>query len=161
MQWTPQTPSGFSNLPVYPLTSEPAPIHLLGGSPTLAWAALQGLISLQQQLDGLSFTAVFIMVNNSCPSASLGAVNGMAQSLSALARAVGPALAGAVWSASIDPALAAWFPLGHATLFVLLGSIGLLDLGLSYLVPSDIQQSVDEDRRLVEISPQPGGVMPG
>lgn len=30
------------NLPVYPLTSEPAPIHLLGGSPTLAWAALQG-----------------------------------------------------------------------------------------------------------------------
>eukprot|EP00669_Euglena_mutabilis_P008622 TRINITY_DN3644_c0_g1_i1.p1 TRINITY_DN3644_c0_g1~~TRINITY_DN3644_c0_g1_i1.p1 ORF type:complete len:413 (-),score=102.72 TRINITY_DN3644_c0_g1_i1:461-1699(-) len=63
---------------VIPLTLGYPHIHLLGGSPTLAWAALQGLISLQQQLDGLSFTAVFIMVNNSCPSASLGAVNGMA-----------------------------------------------------------------------------------
>jgi MFS family permease len=48
-----------------------------------------------------SFTAVMIQVNHSVYEDYLGAVNGLGQSLAALARAIGPALGGMLWSMSI------------------------------------------------------------
>lgn len=48
----------------------------------------------------LAFGAVMIQVNHSVHDEYLGAVNGLGQSLAALARAIGPALGGALWSLS-------------------------------------------------------------
>jgi hypothetical protein len=48
-----------------------------------------------------SFTAVMIQVNHSVYEDYLGAVNGLGQSLAALARAIGPAFGGFLWSVSI------------------------------------------------------------
>jgi hypothetical protein len=45
-----------------------------------------------------AFTAVMILINHSVTEEHLGAVNGLGQSLGSLARAVGPALGGALWS---------------------------------------------------------------
>jgi MFS family permease len=47
-----------------------------------------------------AFSAVMIQVNHSVHDEYLGAVNGLGQSLAALARAIGPALGGAMWSIS-------------------------------------------------------------
>jgi len=46
----------------------------------------------------LTFTAVMILINNCVTEEHLGAVNGLGQSLGSLARAIGPALGGALWS---------------------------------------------------------------
>lgn len=47
-----------------------------------------------------AFTAVMILINHSVTEEHLGVVNGLGQSLGSLARAVGPALGGALWSIS-------------------------------------------------------------
>jgi MFS family permease len=47
-----------------------------------------------------SFTAVIIQVNHSVENQYLGRVNGLGQSLASLARAIGPALGGMLWSIS-------------------------------------------------------------
>jgi MFS family permease len=47
-----------------------------------------------------SFTAVIIQVNHSVENEYLGRVNGLGQSLASLARAIGPALGGMLWSVS-------------------------------------------------------------
>lgn len=50
----------------------------------------------------LSFTAVMLQINHSVLPEYLGAVNGLGQSLASLARAVGPALGGLLWSVAIQ-----------------------------------------------------------
>ena len=50
----------------------------------------------------LCFTAVMIQVNHSAEEEYLGSVNGLGQSLAALARAIGPAFGGLLWSLSIQ-----------------------------------------------------------
>merc|ERR1712216_567486 len=49
---------------------------------------------------GMQFTAVMIQVNDSVADRHLGVVNGLGQSIGALARAIGPALGGMLWSIS-------------------------------------------------------------
>ena len=46
----------------------------------------------------LSFTSAIMMVNHSVTDEYLGAVNGLGQSLGALARCLGPAVGGLLWS---------------------------------------------------------------
>lgn len=48
----------------------------------------------------MTFTAVMIQINHAVFPRDLGVVNGLGQSLASLARAVGPALGGAMWSVS-------------------------------------------------------------
>jgi hypothetical protein len=50
----------------------------------------------------MHFTAMMIQVNDSVADKNLGAINGLGQSIGALARAVGPALGGILWSVSMD-----------------------------------------------------------
>ena len=49
----------------------------------------------------MHFTAMMIQVNDSVADKNLGAVNGLGQSIGALARAIGPALGGILWSLSV------------------------------------------------------------
>jgi cyanate permease len=64
------------------------------------WALLITCASIKNVFACMTFTAVMMQVNDSCPSRYLGAVNGLGQSLGALARAIGPALGGILWSLS-------------------------------------------------------------
>ena len=50
-----------------------------------------------------AFTASMIMLNNSVEDSHLGKVNGLGQSVAALARAVGPAVGGILWYSSLSP----------------------------------------------------------
>jgi len=64
------------------------------------WTVLPIVNVLKSVFTCFAFSAVMIQVNHSVYDEYLGAVNGLGQSLAALARAVGPALGGALWSVS-------------------------------------------------------------
>lgn len=49
-----------------------------------------------------TFNRTMIMINNSVFDESLGAVNGLGQSMAALARTIGPAIGGLLWSISLE-----------------------------------------------------------
>lgn len=70
----------------------------------------------------LSFTPMMLLVNNSAPRSSLGAVNGLGQSMASIARAVGPAVGGALWS------------VGTVTSFIYINFIALTVLTVATLV---------------------------
>ena len=64
------------------------------------WFLLVISIVLKNISACVSFTANMIMLNNSVFDPHLGAINGLGQSLASLARAIGPAIGGALWSLS-------------------------------------------------------------
>jgi MFS family permease len=66
------------------------------------WVLLILCAVLKSVLSCLSFTAVMIMINNSVFDHHLGAANGLGQCLASLARAIGPAVGGALWSISVQ-----------------------------------------------------------
>ena len=90
-----------------------------------------------------SFTAVMIQVNHSVYEDYLGAVNGLGQSLAALARAIGPAFGGFLWSVSIK------------SKFVFLNFIGVsMLLVICFFVNRQLPDAIDfkkKDRRRGEM----------
>lgn len=66
----------------------------------ILWTLLPLVNVLKSVFSCLAFGAVMIQVNHSVHDEYLGAVNGLGQSLAALARAIGPAIGGAMWSLS-------------------------------------------------------------
>eukprot|EP01135_Chromosphaera_perkinsii_P004707 Nk52_evm18s294 gene=Nk52_evmTU18s294 len=65
------------------------------------WGMLMVLLLFKGFCAVFSFTSVMLFVNNSVPQSQLGRANGIGQSFSSLARGIGPALAGVIWSVSI------------------------------------------------------------
>lgn len=68
----------------------------------LFWGILLFVSTVKNILATTTFTAVIMLVNHTVSSEHLGKVNGLGQSLAALARAVGPAAGGALWSLSLQ-----------------------------------------------------------
>jgi MFS family permease len=66
------------------------------------WILLLVCVVMKNVTSCITFTSNMIMINNSVFDPYLGAVNGLGQSLASLARAVGPALGGALWSVSVQ-----------------------------------------------------------
>jgi hypothetical protein len=90
------------------------------------WFLLLGSAILKAVMGCLCFTAVTIQINHSVVQTHLGAVNGLGQSMASLARAVGPAVGGAMWSMSTQVK----FSLEHA----IHGIFVALNVLLSYRV---------------------------
>jgi hypothetical protein len=85
----------------------------------LLWLLLGSCATLKNIFACCAFTAVMIQVNDSCSHKHLGAVNGLGQSLGALARAVGPAVGGLLWSISLHTNFIFTNFLGCAVLLVI------------------------------------------
>jgi hypothetical protein len=62
---------------------------------------LVGITVLKNICACISFTATMVFCQNVARNEDLGKVNGLGQSVAALARAFGPALGGAIWSLSL------------------------------------------------------------
>jgi hypothetical protein len=111
---------------------------------TALWISVGLCLSFRRCCSTAAFTCVMVLVNNSVDSDELGAVNGMGQALAALARAVGPALGGALWSvamfsysdgdasASVDGRLIAVYCTN--SLFVLIA------LAVAYSLPASLEK---------------------
>ena len=69
------------------------------------WIILLGLMLVRVCAGQFAFTSVMICINNSADSSQKGQANGLGQSLVAFTRAVGPAAAGSIFSATISSGL--------------------------------------------------------
>lgn len=69
---------------------------------TIMWSLLIATAVIRGCFAQMHFTAIMIQVNDSVADKNLGAINGLGQSIGALARAVGPALGGILWSISVS-----------------------------------------------------------
>ena len=96
-----------------------------------------GIIStccfIRAAIGACSFTPIFMLINGSAPQSSLGAVNGLGQTLAAAARTVGPLIGGGVWSGTID-----W---GSSHHFVVYAIVGVL-CAVTYWVGSKAEERI-------------------
>ncbi|KAJ3048244.1 hypothetical protein HK097_010741 [Rhizophlyctis rosea] len=77
----------------------PSIARIAAPSHTLTFSLLLPILFLSSLGTMFCFTSTFLMVNESAPSPKeLGKINGVAQMAACLARTVGPALAGGLWS---------------------------------------------------------------
>lgn len=81
--------------------------------------------------NSMCFTAVMIQLNNSVEEEHLGIVNGLGQSFGALARAIGPALGGVLWSVSLQMNLVLFNFVGVSIIFA-------LTLGINKMLPPSL-----------------------
>eukprot|EP00937_MAST-01D_sp_MAST-1D-sp2_P006963 g6963.t1 len=92
-----------------------------------------------------SFTTVFVLINNAASRANRGAVNGVAQSLVALTRMVGPSLGGAIFAWSESNGLQ--WPLSYHFMWYICALAGLGACALSRVLPERVERKraeVDE-----------------
>ena len=73
---------------------------------------------IRAAIGACSFTPIFMLINGSAPQSSLGAVNGLGQTLAAAARTVGPLIGGGVWSGTIG-----WGGWHHFVVYAIVGAL--------------------------------------
>jgi hypothetical protein len=107
-------------------------VHNYAGHLLLLWPALILVTMCRNFITALTFTAAIVMVNNSVEDKHLGKVNGLGQSLGSLARSLGPALGGVIWS------------IGTISNFVYLNFIVIfMTYAVNYYVTSLLPKSLD------------------
>jgi len=97
----------------------------------LLWPLLILVNTFKNLFTNFSFTAAVIMVNYSVTDEYLGAVNGLGQSLGALARSLGPAVGGLLWS------VATKYDFVYLN-FVAVIAVFALNYYVSYLAPASL-----------------------
>ncbi|SMY24158.1 unnamed protein product [Zymoseptoria tritici ST99CH_1A5] len=103
------------------------------GSPTtkgkiFLWAELGGVLIIKTVASVGGLTSALLLITNSAPShAVLGTLNGLAQTLSAAGRALGPLMSGALFSAATRVKTK-----GEALAFGVFAGIALVGLGMSF-----------------------------
>ncbi|KAH7921308.1 MFS general substrate transporter [Leucogyrophana mollusca] len=123
---------------IFPIMS--SIVQVRGVDPTI-WVLLTCQLSLTVILD-MSFGCILMFITSAAPTKrSLGAINGMGQTLASIARAVGPAMATSLFAFSKERNV-----LGGNAVYVFLG---ILASGLVYLASClpDKLADRDEDRR--------------
>lgn len=97
-------------------------------------------MTLKVCIANIAFIGVMVMVNNSAPAGQLGAVNGIGQSFAALARAVGPAVGGALWALSTRVHVEGH----HSVLFLLVAVLCLVTWAVTFRMPPSLGEPRDE-----------------
>lgn len=89
------------------------------------------------------FTPVMIFINNSVPKQYMGRANGFGQAFAAGNRAIGPPLAGYLWSITSE----AQYFLHSGTVFFLMALFALVILALSWVYPKGIELAYEERKQ--------------
>jgi len=105
----------------------------------LLWPLMILINTLKNLFSCFMFTSSIIMVNHSVTDEYLGAVNGLGQSLGALARSLGPAVGGLLWSVATRYN---FIYLNFIAVTVIFG----LNYYVSYLVPDSLDHRKKEKR---------------
>eukprot|EP01032_Pedospumella_encystans_P012340 gene12340-14283_t len=105
----------------------------------LLWPLLILINTLKNLFSCFMFTSSIIMVNHSVTDEYLGAVNGLGQSLGALARSLGPAVGGLLWS------VATKYNFIYLN-FIAVSMLFALNYYVSYLVPDSLDHRKKEKR---------------
>lgn len=130
--------SSIAVFTLFPVTNYVAAL----GSESLLWVVLVATLVVKQCAGASAFLCVMLIVNQSGSGRELGAVNGIGQSFAALARAIGPALGGFLWSASLH--MESWFELHD---FVLFSTIGFMNF-IAWVVAMRLPEHVEPEYKL-------------
>ncbi|KAF7986457.1 hypothetical protein HWV62_31231 [Athelia sp. TMB] len=99
------------------------------------WAVL--IIQLvAYMLAYMSYGCIFILVNEGAPRAALGALNGLAQTVASLMRAVAPSTASSLFSASLERTI-----ISGDLVYIVLLVITILGVGASTYIPKPTNSS--------------------
>ncbi|ORY45215.1 major facilitator superfamily MFS-1 [Rhizoclosmatium globosum] len=93
---------------------------------TIVWLLLLLNLSIRQFCNVLTYTSVFILINNSATAENLGLINGIAQTSASFVRSIGPALGGIMWAWSITNGLGFPFNYWFVFMVIFVWSIGLV-----------------------------------
>ena len=122
------------------------------------WVELGAILVIKTIASVGGLTSALLLITNSAPShAVLGTLNGLAQTLSAAGRAVGPFISGALFSAS-----ARVRPKGEALAFGIFGGISFVGFLMSFgirgskLEAEGLDESEDEEEELESDPNSPG-----
>ncbi|KAG6888134.1 hypothetical protein C0992_009547 [Termitomyces sp. T32_za158] len=117
-----------ATLVLYPLLS--LLVRRAGGADALVWAVIVVQLTFALSFSA-SYASVFVLLLDSTPNrASLGAINGMAQAVGCITRAIAPTVASSLFSISLQRHLAG----GNMVFLILLG-ISMIGLRLTFLLP--------------------------
>lgn len=107
----------------------------------LLWAALGGVLIIKTVAAVGCLTSALLLITNSAPNHSvLGTLNGLAQTLSAAGRAIGPFISGSLFTASTKLQ-----PKGEALAFGIFGGITFLGFLLSFGIKGANLEAEDWD----------------
>jgi MFS family permease len=104
----------------------------------LVWILLGILYAWRIAFIEICFTSVMMMINNSVDPSGLGSVNGIAQSMVAFTRTIGPALGSSLFAFSISMNISMIFDVHFV--FFLCGLLTLLLIPLGMMSPGSINQ---------------------
>lgn len=108
----------------------------------VCWTALMICFFVYVSTSQLTFTAVQLCINNSAESERKGAANGLGQTLVAFARTFGPAISGVVLAFTASSGLP--FPFDYRFVFICIAVCCLALAGMSFLLPSSIEEPRDK-----------------
>ncbi|XP_019638482.1 PREDICTED: uncharacterized membrane protein YCR023C-like [Branchiostoma belcheri] len=116
--------------------------------PPNIWVAVILINTIVVLGSSTAFTAVMVMIGNSALPAFRGSTNGIAQSMAALARLLGPVVFGNLFAWSTDNGLP--WPLSYHLSFILVVLLSLLAALLSTRLPDSINCKREEEIVLPE-----------
>ena len=121
--------------------------------PQELWAALLSIMILRSIAGPTIFTAIGVLLNN-CAATDVGALNGVATALAAIARCSGPVLVGQLLSWGERPS--ARFPVDYHFPFFVVAFVMLLCTWATFWLPRNIGTRVEE-RGSAAVKARPSG----
>ncbi|KAI8334877.1 major facilitator superfamily domain-containing protein [Blakeslea trispora] len=126
--------------------------HGQQGTKFWVWIGLLFSLALKTIGHTICFTGCTILVNNAAPRAdALGAVNGFSQCCASAMRAIGPAICGAIWSASLS-ATSIPYDIRINITFVVLACIGVTTYILSRRLKAEEYETAHAREEVVHIN---------
>ena len=121
----------------------------------MLWGFLLLLVSVRTIMAVIGFTAAMIMISNSVRPENLGTVNGLGQMAASGFRALGPFLAGSLWSWSLINGLG--FPFDQYFVFTIAAGICVLGFIVVLFMPPTINNppTQDDDERQAILLDEP------
>ncbi|CAG8438734.1 8723_t:CDS:2 [Ambispora leptoticha] len=98
----------------------------------IIWYILLITLGVRYFLNVFGYTSILIVITNSAPRNVLGTVNGIGQTIASFARAVGPALGGALWTWSLKNNLG--FPFDRHFVFIVMSVAAFIGWLQSYRI---------------------------
>ncbi|KAJ7911436.1 major facilitator superfamily transporter [Mycena leptocephala] len=125
-------------LPVFALFPIMSMIARHFGLSFVIWGLVGCVLALGALMD-TSFGAIFMFITACAPKSSRGSVNGLSQTLVALARAIGPAMSTSLFSLSVQHNL-----LGGYMVYLIFFVLSGFALVLAQRLPNEVWDDVDE-----------------
>ncbi len=107
----------------------------LSDRPDALWPVMALGVAFKAGCMAPAFTSIMLLINNSSRGRALGSINGFAQSVASLVRAIGPTLGGALFDASIGPKFDFLGSYRLHAVYAIMSILAAITFALSFALP--------------------------